>query len=148
MQILTDLSEIVNNGGQSVAPAAILQASVQGASVNMQNDEVLTAALISVGAVSAGLTNVRIQIEEWNGTTASGSTWTAIPNQTSITAAASVTSNTLLTILGLRTQGYARINVLTLAGTTVGAFITGVLLGMPKSSGGSAATGFSRSPSS
>ena len=139
MQLLSDISELV--GGAGLAPVAVTQ-SVQGSSMSFGNGEVATQAIIEVGVVSAGLTGITVQIEEsTNGTTG----WTAIPNMVSSTI---TTGPSRQTLLGLRTQGYVRANVITASGTTVSALMSIEILAMPKASGGSGATGFSRSPSS
>lgn len=143
-QILTDLTEIANVAGLSIQPQ-VLAASNQGASVDLFNEDIATAAFLAFSAATQAMTGVTAQVEEWNGTTAANSTWTAIPNMVQ-SATTSPSGGSLLTFLGLRTQRWARMNVLTFSSGNVGA--AAIILGMPKSSGGTAATGFSRSPSS
>lgn len=143
MQILTDLSEITS--GLSIAPV-VLAASNQGASVDLGNDNIATQAYLAFSAATQAMTGVTYQVEEWNGTTASGSTWAAIPNMSGVVTT-SPTGGTVVSVgPGLRTQRYARMNVLTFSSGNVGA--AAIILAMPKSSGGTAATGYSRSPSS
>ena len=142
MQILTDISELV--GAASLGPQNVTVA-VAGASVDMFNADIATQAIIEVGSPAAAVTGMTFQVEEWNGTTAAGSTWTAIPN---MVGSSITTGPTRQTLLGLRTQRYARVNGITIAAATNSNIpVCGELLGMPKSSGGSGAAGFSNSPS-
>lgn len=148
MQVITDLGAILgfetgvttNQLLASLIPQTVTQATA-GNSLSMGNYEIATMGILDVGAVSAGLTACSVQVEEWNGTTANGSTWTAIPNMGPF----SVTTSGAYNFYGLRTQGYARFNVVTATGTTVNVPLNGRLLGAPRSEG--QPTGFSRSPS-
>lgn len=151
MQILTDISEITNVGGVSIAPQTVTQATA-GSSVSMGNAELMTGAVIDFGAISAGLTQLTVQIEEWSGTTLTNgpgavpgngaTTWQAIPNAV---VTVSGTAPGAQTLIGLRTQGWCRLNAVTAAGTTVNALASGRIFGMPRSS--ASPSGYSRSPS-
>lgn len=142
MQILTDLSDNLVAGNSLDGTAKTV--SAQGASVDMLNYEVMTGAAVQFGAPVAAVTGMTVQVEEWNGTTASGSTWTAIPN---MVGSSVTTGPTTQVLIGLRTHRYVRVNALTVAtNTNSNVPITGMLLAMPKSS--QSPTGYSRSPSS
>lgn len=146
-QILNDISDALVAGVSLDGTAKTV--SAQGVSVDMFNYESATGCILQLGAPAATVTGCTFQVEEWNGTTAAASTWTQIPNMVvaGLTTGGSPSAG-LTTLLGLRTQRYARANLITAAlATNANVPVTAVLLGMPKSSGGSAATGFSRSPS-
>lgn len=108
--------------------------------------------MVEIGAPAAACTAVFVQIEEWSGTTTGlgngGTTWTAIPN---MVAASVTTGPNRQTLMGLRTQRYARANAITVtAATTANIPLCVEILEMPKSEGGISGFGggFSNWPSS
>ncbi len=145
-QILNDFSENLVAGISLDGTARTV--SAQGVSVDMFNYESATGCHLVIGAPGATVTGMTFQVEEWNGTTAAGSTWTQIPNmvQAGITTGGAPQAGAF-ELVGLRTQRYARGNLITAAlATNANVPVMASLLGMPKSS--QSATGYSRSPSS
>lgn len=151
IQLLVDITTIIGAG--SIVQGALTQ-SFQGSSVDLFNGNISCNAIIEYGAPAAAVTGCTVQIEEWsgvtNGTGNGGTTWQAIPN---MVAASVTTGPTRQTLMGLRTQRYARANAITFAvGTTANVPLTVEILEMPKSEGGSetpnVGQGYSNWPSS
>lgn len=129
-----------------LGPVALTQ-STQGASYDAHNLDVSTNAIISLGAIVAGITGLNCQIEE--SSTGTGS-WTAIPNMVMTTVTQSTgAANTTVVLRGQRTYQYVRANFNTASGTTVSAQANVVLLSQAKftSAGSAIGTGVSLYPS-
>lgn len=102
-----------------------LAASTQGASFDMANAEVATLMSIAIGSVGANSTAITVQCEESD----DGSTnWTAISGM----SMSATTSNTRTLVRGLRSKRYARLNAITVTGTTPSFAISGDIFGTKK----------------
>jgi hypothetical protein len=129
-------------------PPNTYTATTQGVAFDMSQCELLTNAIVNVGAVSVALNStVQIQLEECSITNSTG-TWTLIPGTGSLTTIATVTTTNQAPILlaGMRTQRYARLNAITVTGTTPSVAICGDIVSQQKYT--NPGTGYSRSPSS
>jgi|HubBroStandDraft_4_1064222.scaffolds.fasta_scaffold00029_45 hypothetical protein len=145
----------------NLLPGAALTGTAQGTAADLSNCEVDTAAIIVAGAY-ANQSTFAVQLEECSTT---NGTFTVIPGATvqlstlssnGVTTGATTTfaTNSIVTfsttnqqamIRALRTQRYARLNVITNTGTTVAMYVTGEIISQLKISGDP--KGYSRSPS-
>ena len=126
---------------ENILPA-VYTGTTQGAATDLSNCEISTGAIVMVGAYSAGNTTTNVQCEE---STSTSGPWTAIAGMV-----CTVTASTQLFVLrGQRQHKYARMNAVTVTGTTPSLALSSVLIAQQKyvATAGNQG-GYSRSPSS
>jgi hypothetical protein len=133
--------------GTSFAAQNITQATT-GTAVDLQNSQIDTAVVLDFNIANTNITNVYVQLEECATT---GGTFTVIPAVGGGNMVYTATTNPVANVMkGLRTQRYARANVVTAQGTTVSLYVNARIFGQSKFTPSSVAGvqgGYSRAPS-